>query len=139
MKHCDSTELLRSRNLRVTRKKAAILGEIIRSDRPLSASDVHAGVSTSLPVDLATVYRTLNALRENGLIREIPDGSDTVHYEIACMHNPVHPHFKCIRCQRILCLDTLSGESTADVARYAGDCDIEEISITLSGICRECK
>ncbi len=139
MRPCDSITLLRSRGLRVTRKKTAILHEVIRSDHPLNAAEIYERVSASLTVDLATVYRTLGSLLNHGLIREISDNSDTLFYEIACVHNPVHPHFKCLRCRKLTCLDALSGESAADVTRYAGDCDIMDISITLSGICRECK
>ncbi len=138
MKHCETTYLLRSRRIRATRKKKAILREILESDRPLSAADLYARVSTELTIDLATVYRTLTALRAGGLLREIPDGSGTAYYEIACMHNPVHPHFKCFQCRRITCLETLRGENAVEMARYAHGCEVEEISITLSGVCGEC-
>jgi Fe2+ or Zn2+ uptake regulation protein len=139
MEHYETTDILRSRGLRVTRKKTAILREILSSDHPLNAAELHRRVAERLPIDLATVYRTLNALRENGLLREISDGSGTLYYEIACVHNPVHPHFRCLHCRKITCLGTLSGESEAAVAKYAGGCEIEEISITLSGVCAACR
>jgi len=135
----ETAALLRSRRIRATRKKTAILREIHDCGRPLNASELYERVSEELPVDLATVYRTLNAFSKKGLVREISDGSGAVSYEIACVHNPVHPHFKCVRCRRISCLDTLTVESEAVVKEYASGCEIEEISITLSGTCEDCR
>ncbi|MHB9027829.1 MAG: Fur family transcriptional regulator [Candidatus Latescibacterota bacterium] len=123
----------------MTRRKTAILREILGSNRPLNAAELHQRVSAALPIDLATVYRTLGALSKRGLLREISDGSGTLYYEIACVHNPVHPHFRCLQCRKITCLGTLTGESAAAVAKYAGGCEIEEISITLSGVCGDCR
>jgi Fe2+ or Zn2+ uptake regulation protein len=139
MDHCETTDILRSRNLRVTRKKTAILREILGSDRPLNAAELHQRVSVALPIDLATVYRTLSVLSAKGLLREISDGSGTLYYEIACVHNPVHPHFRCLQCRKITCLGTLTGASASAMAKYAKGCEIEEISITLSGICGKCR
>jgi Fur family transcriptional regulator, ferric uptake regulator len=139
MEHCDTRELLRSRKIRVTRRKLAILGEIAESLHPLSASDLHGRLITRMPLDLATIYRTLAMLRERHLVREITDATGTQYYEIACKHNPVHPHFKCVRCSRISCLSTLEQDETALMARFAGNCEIHEISITLSGICGQCR
>lgn len=139
MNHCDSRELLRSRSIRATRKKVAILGEILDSPCPLSAADLYGRIVSRLPLDLATIYRTLNLLRECHLVREITDATGTQYYEIACMHNPVHPHFKCIRCSRISCLPSLESGDAAFMARFAGDCEIQDISITLSGICGNCR
>ncbi len=116
----------------------AILGEILESTRPLSASELYERIVARVPLDLATVYRTLNLLRERRLVREITDANGTQYYEIACIHNPAHPHFKCLRCSRISCLPALEG-GDAEFARVAGNCEIHEISITLSGICGNCR
>jgi Fur family transcriptional regulator, ferric uptake regulator len=139
MEHCDSRELLRSRSIRATLKKVAILGEIVESARPLSAAELYARIVSRVPLDLATVYRTLNLLRESRLVREITDATGTQYYEIACMHNPVHPHFKCVCCRSISCLPSLGSGDAAYMSRFAGDCEIQDISITLSGICGKCR
>jgi len=139
MRHCDSKELLKSRHIRVTRQKVAILQGILSSSTPVNASDLHDLVSSDIRVDLATVYRTLGSLREKKLVREVADDTGTLYYEIACLHNPVHPHFKCLKCRKISCLEFLDHESTSFMEQYARDCEITEISITLSGTCRECR
>jgi Fur family transcriptional regulator, ferric uptake regulator len=139
MRHCDSKELLKSRHIRITERKLAILQSILSSSTPVNASELHGRVSSALRMDLATVYRALSSFREKGLIREITDDTGTLYYEIACLHNPVHPHFKCLKCLKISCLEFLDHDSTSSMTRLARDCEIIDISITLSGICRECR
>jgi len=117
----------------------AILGVIMESPRPLNAAELFERIVSKVPLDLATIYRTLILLRERRLVREITDATGIQYYEIACMHSPVHPHFKCIRCSRLSCLPTLKSGDAALMARFAGDCEIHDISITLSGICGNCR
>jgi Fur family transcriptional regulator, ferric uptake regulator len=138
MRHCDSIEILKNSHIRITERKLAILRCFLASSTPVNASELHGLVSLSFPMDLATVYRTLNSFREKGLIREITDDKGTLYYEIACLHNPVHPHFKCLKCRKISCLEFLDHDSAASMSRFASDCKITDISITLSGICRDC-
>lgn len=139
MESVDNRELLRSRSIRATRKKLAILGEIKESSRPLSASELYGRIAARVPLDLATIYRTLNLLRERSLVREITDATGTQYYEIAGIHNPAHPHFKCVCCSLISCLPSLQGGDAMFMSRFAGDCEIHDISITLTGICGNCR
>ena len=139
MEHCDSVELLKRNRIRVTRRKTAILREIIECGRPLNAAELHDRVSATVGLDLATVYRTLGAFVENRLVREITDDTGTQYYEIACRHNPAHPHFKCVRCRRITCLESLDSEDTAGIfSKVFPHGEITGIAITVSGICRTC-
>ena len=139
MEHADNRELLRSRRIRVTSKKLAILGEITESSRPLNASELYERIASRAPIDLATIYRTLNLLREHRLVREITDATGTQFYEIADHLNPVHPHFKCTRCRLISCLPSLKGGEAAFMSSFAGNWEIHDIAITLSGICGNCR
>jgi Fur family ferric uptake transcriptional regulator len=139
MEHCDSVELLKRNRIRVTRRKTAILREIIECGRPLNAAELHDRVSATVGLDLATVYRTLGAFVESRLVREITDDTGTQYYEIACRHNPAHPHFKCVRCRRITCLESLDSEDTALIfSKVFPHGEITGIAITVSGVCRTC-
>lgn len=139
MDHCNSRELLTRHRLRVTRRKTAILRKIIECERPLNAAELYDRVSATVRLDLATVYRTLGALVENRVVREITDDNGTQYYEIACRHNPAHPHFKCVKCRKITCLGSLDSEDTAGiVSKVSLHGEITGITITVSGICRTC-
>lgn len=139
MKHCDPTTLLSGSNIRPTRKKTAILGEMMKVDGPVSARSLHDLLVQAIRIDLVTVYRTLAVFLEAGIIREIADNPDGKYYELACVHNPLHAHFKCSNCQKIQCLDTLGRSERGYLSRLAEGCEVQDISITLTGLCPDCR
>ena len=90
-----------------------------------------------LNVDKATIYRNLKNLLKKKIIREI--NSQKSFYEINCnIHNPIHPHFECIKCKKIFCLKPLSAEDTINLTHYT-KFEINSIEIIIKGICDECK
>ena len=97
--------LLKEKNIRVTEKKSAILHAIIEHSSPVNVNEIYRQVSSELPVDLATVYRTVNTLVSLSLIREITDSSGTQYFEYIDSNKPDHPHFKCIMCRRLFCME----------------------------------
>jgi len=139
MDHCDAALLLKNSNIRATAKKRALLEEIIGSENPRSASDLHLSLSALFPLDLVTVYRSLTTMRDAGILREITDASGVQHYEMACVHNPLHPHFSCAKCKSLSCLRSLSGGEEQLLSGFASDCDVDGISVILSGVCSECR
>ncbi len=139
MKHCDTIQILREHGIRVTPRKIAVLREILASDRPLGASELHGRASATITLDLATVYRALDIFLKHGIIREIADDNGTQAFEIACVHNPAHPHFKCLKCRRITCLGSFEKSETESLfSRFSGSRTITDISITMSGLCESC-
>ena len=135
---CNPKALLKENGIRATRKKVAILGCIIASDAPLSAQEIHRRVSSPMNLDIVTVYRTLSTFKEASVVRDIRISTGTQYYEMACDHNPLHPHFLCTSCSRMSCLRSLKGIETEYFSGFADDCEVDEISITITGICPEC-
>ncbi len=118
------------KNLQKTEYKIALL---LSTKGILNAKELQ----NLLNVDKATIYRNLKSLLQKKVIREIK-GKKTF-YEIDCnIHNPIHPHFECIKCKKIFCLKPLSAEDTINLTHYT-NFEINSIEITLKGICNECK
>lgn len=139
MKHHDSIHILRAHHIRATPRKKAVLREILASDHPLGAAELHRRASAFIKLDLATVYRSLEIFMRHGIIREIAYENGAQAYEMACVHNPAHPHFKCLKCHRIFCLGFFrSGDTEPLLSRFSGSRTITDISVTLSGICEKC-
>jgi len=91
-----------------------------------------------LKLDKATIYRNLKNLINKNVIREIKSDDGAGFYEINCnIHNPIHPHFECIKCKKIFCLKSLSAEDTINLSHYT-DFEINSIDIKIKGICNEC-
>ncbi len=136
---CDITLLLAASHIRPTPRKRAILAGVRDSDVPLTAADVHTAVVRTLPIDLATVYRTLALFSERGIVRAVPDGSGVVRYEMACEHNPVHPHFRCETCGETTCLKEGGPELASALRRAAHGAEVRDIAIILTGVCASCR
>ena len=118
------------KNLKNTEKEIALL---LSEKGILNAKELQE----LLNVDKTTIYRNLKSLLQKKIIREIK--SKKTFYEINCnIHNPIHPHFECIKCKKIFCLKPLSAEDTINLAHYT-NFEINSIEITIKGICNECK
>jgi Fur family ferric uptake transcriptional regulator len=100
-----SGELLRKHGLKHTRQRAAVLDILDAKQMPLSAEDVYIELSNlGIAVNLSTVYRTLDAMLDKGLIREVGlAGDNRATYELARME---HRHYLvCIGCKKVMPLD----------------------------------
>ena len=135
---CNSIDLLREHGIRVTPRKLAIVECVRDSVVPLSAAEVHGIVAQCIPLDLVTVYRTLAVCVERDVLREIADRSGIARYELACVHNPAHPHFRCERCGEMTCLpeQDVPGKSLATLAPEGAA--VRDVSVVVTGVCRGC-
>jgi Fe2+ or Zn2+ uptake regulation protein len=90
---------LRTRGMRVSAARRALLETLFRAPRPLTAEELAAGL------DLASVYRNLDALEAVGLVRHVHVGHGPGLYAVAprrdagyaacerCgRHTPLAPH-----------------------------------------------
>ena len=99
----DLPGLLRSKGLRVTPQRLAVLEALHASPTHLSAEEVFEDVRHKLPnVSLATVYNALGELRRVGQLRDLPV-SGKVRYDLVA-RGP-HHHLVCERCHRVVDLD----------------------------------
>lgn len=105
----SSNETLRKRGYRLTPQRHMILSVIQEADGHLNIDQILERVQERNPyVSLSTVYRTLELLRELGLVRENHLPGEQPHYETA--ESAAHHHLVCRRCRTVIHLeDTLLG------------------------------
>jgi Fur family ferric uptake transcriptional regulator len=105
----SSNEMLRKRGYRLTPQRHMILSVIQEADGHLSIDQITQRVQERNPyVSLSTVYRTLELLRELGLVREVHLPGEQPHYE--AVEGTAHHHLVCRRCRAVIHLDdTLLG------------------------------
>ncbi len=119
---------------RNTRQRTAILGAIESAGRPLSPTELHHLAREQAPaLGLATVYRNIKSLLEEGRIREVSLPSEPPRYEIANLGH--HHHFKCRHCDRVF--DIAECATDWDVLAPAGF-SVEAHEVTLFGRCSSC-
>lgn len=100
----SSNETLRKRGYRLTPQRYMILSVIQEAEEHLSIDQITDRVQQRNPyVSLSTVYRTLELLRELGLVRESHLPGEQPRYEIAEGHS--HHHLVCRNCRALIHLD----------------------------------
>ena len=127
---------LNGTGLRVTNQRALILN-IIRQGH-LDADEVYRQARKKQPrLSLSTVYRTLQKLKELGLVDELYFGEAHHHYEIK---QPVgHHHLVCLGCGKILEFECpLSEKIKEDVARQRGF-EVTSTEVHMTGYCSDCR
>lgn len=121
---------------RRSKQRDAVLENLLsRYDHP-TAEEVYESVRKALPnISLATVYRNLNLLCEEGVIRSILT-KDVVHYDA---HTNGHRHVICNRCGKIFDIDVDVTQELIDKANIAFDGEIENCKLIFYGLCSDCK
>jgi Fur family ferric uptake transcriptional regulator len=136
--HCDASQTLKRAGLARTSQRLAVLGRLIDAPGPLSVRDIFTATRGE-QLDRVTIYRILSSLRKGGIIREIDTGSGIAHYEMACLHNPIHPHFHCRLCGCLTCLPALTLSQIWEwFARPFGS-TIENVNVHITGVCGPCR
>ncbi len=88
---------LRESGCRITPQRLAILHLLVESTAHPSAQDIYEALHLTYPtMSLATVYKTLNTLKEMGEVAELEVGMGEARYDANIAD--VHAHFICIRC-----------------------------------------
>ncbi len=132
----DIMELLRSKGLRMTPQRRAIVVEVMRTPGHISPTAIARRVQGDMPgVNASTVYRTLTLLEEVGVLQHshLESGAEYHRSEEA-----EHLHLTCSRCGKD---DALSLKEAAALLRlirrhHGFEADLAHFAIT--GFCREC-
>ena len=127
-----------SSGMRLTSQRRTILEVLDESEAHLDAEAVYHRAKAQDPnISLATVYRTLAALRDLGLIdqRRLAPGDQRGYYEIA---DRQHYHFTCRRCGRVIEFDTpLMTQIQSELAGEMG-VQVLQARLYLEGYCAAC-
>lgn len=102
-----------------------------------TAEMLHVDVLRELPnCSLATVYRLLSALSEEGAIRTIPTEHGANRYDIV---EDDHHHAICTHCGQITDIpDMVSDQARSEVERWTGF-TLNELRLEWRGLCPNCR
>jgi len=132
----QALEKLRAHGQRVTEPRKAILGILASEHGPFSAEDLHQRIPRG-ECDLVTVYRTLTAMEELGIVRRCDFGDGTYRYEFnhAGHH---HHHVICRTCREVKVLDVCVVDALERMVREMGYTDVTH-TLELFGVCPKCQ
>ena len=92
---------LKKEGLRYTHQRQAIWDELSASDEHRDAEEIYLALYNSgLKVSRATVYRTIDVLVKNNLVRKLDLGDGRARYENK-MDTAHHDHLVCVQCGKI--------------------------------------
>jgi len=131
-------ELLRERGYRLTPQRLMVVDAIHETEEHISADEIFERVRAKYPyANISTVYRTLELLKELGLVVETDFGEGCVRYHIA--EKGHHHHLVCRKCGKVTNLDESAlGALSEKLHRdYGFAADLHHLAIT--GICQECQ
>ena len=132
----QTAEALRAAGYRVTPQRLLIQQTLVELGRHVGAEELLAAVSERLPnVSLPTVYASLEALEEAGLVRRVAAGGGRALYD----SRPVdHHHLVCRRCGAVEDLDAdVSLERALSSAAGQGFA-ADGAEVVVHGLCARC-
>lgn len=132
----NNDNILKSANLKTTKKRMIILSVLNNSPTPLTSEDILEQTSKEVNINLSTIYRALNALSEKGILLKQLSSDGKTYYQI---NNRQHKHqLVCSLCNKVVLIDC------CPLKKFENDlCEETGFTITshnleFTGICREC-
>jgi Fe2+ or Zn2+ uptake regulation protein len=126
--------LLQSR-YRLTKQRSAVLRALTPGSH-LSAEAILERVRGEMPgVSLGTIYRTLDILREIGLVQVFSHAGSAARYEAAL---DKHYHLLCSSCRQLVDVRAAGVTDLARTLAAVEGFDDIDVAMTITGRCRSC-
>lgn len=126
---------MKEKSLRVTSPRLSMLKILAAARHPLGAEQIHAAAGDD-KLDLVTIYRSLGALDEAGIVQRHPlERGRSLYALVTPGHH--HHHVICRRCDRIERLPGCDTSRLEAAARAKGFGDLTHI-MEIYGICPAC-
>jgi Fur family ferric uptake transcriptional regulator len=132
----DVMELLRSKGLRMTPQRRAIVTQVMRARGHISPASLARTIQGEMPgVNASTVYRTLSLLEEVGLLQHSHLESGAEYHK---RDEAEHVHLTCGRCGSDEALSIVEANSLASLIRDSHGFEADLTHFAITGLCRSC-
>lgn len=131
--------LLQSRGLRMTPVRRHMLALFKDAHEPLSAQDIIVALGKiKIRCNRTTVFRELNTLHEQGVLRTADFGDGVRRYEANA--GPHHHHFLCTECKRVTDINLKNDLDTEErLLEKIHNITIRSHSLEFFGVCATCR
>jgi Fur family ferric uptake transcriptional regulator len=132
------TETLRQRGYRLTPQRMLVLEAIEASDDHISAEEIHSQAHARYPyMNISTVYRTLDLLKEQGLVAESDMGGGRfLYHPVGKAH---HHHLVCRKCGKVQDIDVSAFEGLRNELKSSYGFDAVFDHMAIFGTCKSCR
>lgn len=133
----EEFKTLHERGIRVTPQRVHVWQVLVESGGHFTAEEIWAEASARLPgLELSTVYRSLEALGEAGLVADIrlPEGPRVFEAKASS-----HPHLVCVVCGGISHPEAGVGRRMMETLNAASDgFEVHDLHVAARGVCGKC-
>lgn len=127
------TDIMEQRGIKVSHQRIRILDFLANNPCHPTADTVLNEMKKEMPtLSKSTVYKTLKAFVDGGILREITIEDNEIRYEYNLKD---HGHFKCIVCEAIY--DFRYSFDSSKIEELEGF-RIDDKNIYFKGVCKKC-
>lgn len=132
-------ELLRSKGMKVTPQRIAILNMLMNTKAHPTAEAIFKALEPTNPtMSLATVYKTLDSFSNAEIIQVLSIDGESLHYDY---DTSFHPHIICRKCGSVCDINiNVSDEINSIVNKISDETkyDIDKEQLFFYGLCEDC-
>lgn len=127
------TEMIHESGLRPSVQRIAVMSFVANLRKHPTADEIYGALSEKFPsLSRTTIYNSLHALVDAGLIRELEIESGNRRYDLA--PQPPHSHFVCKECGKIVDMKMPPQLPDSATPGYR----IDSVDVYFKGLCPEC-
>jgi len=128
------TDQLIHKGIRPSYQRAKIFTYLKKSRSHPTVDEIYAALSAQIPsLSKATVYNTLHALIEAGLVRELNIDLEAQRYDTMLED---HGHFRCVACGKIF---NFMVDVDNMVVEGLQGFEVEKKDVYFTGLCPDCR
>ena len=137
--HSETTsETLSRLGYRLTPQRLMILEEVEAAESHISAEEIYSQVRARYPhMNISTIYRTLELLKELELVTETDLGDGRVRYH--SIKNGHHHHLVCQKCGQVFDIEEKLLSPLWSEIRDKHNFSIEMKHLAFFGLCAKCR
>ncbi len=144
MPNSESSKILKSRQLKATHGRIAVLDSFLTENTALSHADLELKLKET-DVNRVTIYRILDCFVEKNILHKVSSEQANQLFALNKHQDSIdnqvsthkHAHFICDKCEKIECFDLPTNVTEQQVYTKIGYA-ISSIDITVHGFCKNC-
>ena len=129
--------MLKDKDIQVTKTRIQILNIITKRNKPLTATEINDIIEKNgLNIRLSTIYRNLKFFTHNNILRQLNFYGDEKRYEI--LEENHHQHLICIKCGEIKAIKCPLANFEKQIEKET-KYKIKNHDMEMYGICPDCQ
>lgn len=131
------TSLLREKGFKVTPQRLAIYNMLAATKSHPNAEMIFNDLQSLYPtMSLATVYKTMEILKEIGLVQILNAGEDSFRYDADTSD---HPHVRCMKCGQVEDIENIDYSAFLNQVAHGTKYELTGQQFYFYGICPTCQ